>query len=280
MTVLLPKTCIAIFSYNRPSHLRRLLISLENQNIKEAYVFLDGPKNFKDKILQKEIYFIVKYNPFIKLKLIAKKRNIGLAKSIINGVTSLSKKYDRLIILEDDCIPRKEFFLFLKNIQNMKEYKESNNTICGYQLPEIHKKNKLLYPIYLDYFIPWGWCIPSQEWLRYIKFKKNKNLKKINLNDNISKKILKISQKKTRNIWSLEFLIYNLYLKKKIIFPSISLIKNIGFDGSGVNSKITDKFNTFYKNVKVNRVFKKIKFDNKFQKKQVTSLKKGVKYFY
>ena len=243
-------------------------------------MFLDGPKNYKDKILQKEIYFIVKYNPYINLKLIAKRKNIGLAKSILNGVTTLSKKYDSLIILEDDCIPRKEFFFFLKRVQNMRDYKSNKNTICGYQFPEIHKKNKLLYPIYLDYFIPWGWCIPSQEWLKYIKFKKSKNLKKINIMDNIIKKILKISQKKTRDIWSLEFLIYNLYLKKKIIFPSISLIKNIGFDGSGVNSKITNKFNTFYKNAKVDRTFKKIKLENNFHKKQVKILEKGVRYFY
>ena len=31
-------------AYNRPSHLRRLLISLENYIIKKAYVFLDGLK--------------------------------------------------------------------------------------------------------------------------------------------------------------------------------------------------------------------------------------------
>ena len=41
-------------------------------------------------------------------------------------------------------------------------------------------------------------------------------------------------------------------LNKKIIFPNVSLVKNIGFDGSGVNSSITNKFNTFYTNVKIN----------------------------
>ena len=56
---------IAIFAYNRPSHLRRVLISLENYKITNAYVFLDGPKNRKDKILQKEIIFQIKFNPYI-----------------------------------------------------------------------------------------------------------------------------------------------------------------------------------------------------------------------
>ena len=90
MSLLSKGTSIAIFAYNRPSHLRRLLISLENYNIKKAYVFLDGPKNEYEKIIQNEIITMVKYNKNMKLKLI-KSKNIGLAKSIISGVTNLSK---------------------------------------------------------------------------------------------------------------------------------------------------------------------------------------------
>ena len=280
MSASISHTCIAIFTYNRPSHLRRLLISLENQKINEAHVFLDGPKNIKDKILQKEISFIVKYNPYIKLKLIRKKKNLGLARSILRGISGLSKKYKNIIVLEDDCIPRKEFFLFVKRIQEMKEYKLNQNVICGYQLPEIHKKAKNFYPLYLDYFIPWGWSISSEEWRKYLKFINNKNLKKIKIKDKIFNKINKISKKKLRNIWSTKFLMYLLFYKKKIIYPNISLIKNIGFDGSGVNSKVTNKFNTFYKKVKLNKILKKIQFETKVQKKQMTILEKRVKYFY
>ena len=114
MSLLSKGTSIAIFAYNRPSHLRRLLISLENYNIKQAYVFLDGPKNKKEKIIQKEIITMVKYNRVMKLKLIKKNKNIGLAKSIISGVSYLANRYKNTIILEDDCIPRIEFFFFNK----------------------------------------------------------------------------------------------------------------------------------------------------------------------
>ena len=40
---------IAVFAYNRPSHLRRVLISLEDYKIKNIDLFLDGPKNLKDR---------------------------------------------------------------------------------------------------------------------------------------------------------------------------------------------------------------------------------------
>ena len=48
---------IGIFAYNRPSHLRRTLISLENNNIKQATIFLDGPKKIiKIKLFKKKFY--------------------------------------------------------------------------------------------------------------------------------------------------------------------------------------------------------------------------------
>ena len=61
---------IAIFAYNRPSHLRRVLIAIEDYKIKNPiYIFLDGPKNNSDKILQKEIKFLIKTNKNLKIKL-------------------------------------------------------------------------------------------------------------------------------------------------------------------------------------------------------------------
>ena len=268
---------IAVFAYNRPSHLRRVLISLENYKIHSAYIFLDGPKNKKDKILQKEITFITKYNPYIKLNLIRSKANKGLANSIVSGINFLAKKYKNIIILEDDCIPRKEFFIFIKKILNNKLYKNDPVLICGYQFPELQKKNNKIFPIYLDYFVPWGWCVNSKYWNIYLKYLKNK---KIVFEDKLLNKIKNISKHKNNNIWSRKFIQFNLMLNKKIIFPNISLIKNIGFDGSGVNSSITNKFNTFYLKSKMTSSKIEIKNNKIMQNKQTKILLKRVKYFF
>ena len=39
---------IALFAYNRPSHLRRVLIALEDYKIDKIHIFIDGPQNNKD----------------------------------------------------------------------------------------------------------------------------------------------------------------------------------------------------------------------------------------
>ena len=47
-----------------------------------------------------------------KIKLI-KKKNLGLKKAILYGANYLSKKYKKIIIIEDDCIPFRNFLKFL-----------------------------------------------------------------------------------------------------------------------------------------------------------------------
>ena len=50
------KTATIIFAYNRPSHLKRVLVSLEDYGLKKFFIFLDGPKNNKDKVIQMKFY--------------------------------------------------------------------------------------------------------------------------------------------------------------------------------------------------------------------------------
>ena len=270
---------IAVFAYNRPSHLRRVLISLEDYKIKKINLFLDGPKNLKDKILQKEIIFMIKYNKLLNIKLIRLKKNVGLAKSIISGIDYLTKKKKNVIILEDDCIPRREFFLFILDIIKKQFYKKNTVPICGYQLPEIENaKDRKIYPLFFKYFIPWGWFVTYKDWNEY-RSSKSTAKKDFIKNDKLFSQIKKIAEKKNKKIWSLKFIEYNLIRKRKIIFPNKSLIKNIGFDGSGVNSSITDKFNSFYtaiKRINVAKVHQNIIL----QKKQLLILSKRVKYFF
>ena len=74
-------------------------------------------------------------------------------------------------------------------------------------------------------------------------------------------------------------MIYNFLTKKKYIFPYKSLVKNIGFDGSGINSKITDRFNTFYtKSRKIN--IENYKKYNNLINKQSSILEKIFNFFY
>ena len=162
------KVAIILFAHNRPSHLRRVLIALEDYKIKNTvYLFLDGPRNNKDKIIQKEIIFMIKTNKNLNLKFFHSKKNLGVAKSVISGIDKISNKIKHMIVLEDDTIPRKEFFNYTFSIIK-KDYPKEIAAICGYQLPEIHdKNNKVINALIFDNFLPWGWSIKSTDWKNF-----------------------------------------------------------------------------------------------------------------
>ena len=63
---------------------------------------------------------MIKQNKKINIILHKSKKNLGIAKSIISGMDKMAKKYDKIIVIEDDCIPRKEFFQFFKKMLNKK----------------------------------------------------------------------------------------------------------------------------------------------------------------
>ena len=143
------KIAIILFAYNRPSHLRRVLIALEDYKIKNPiYLFLDGPKNKKDKIIQKEITFMVKTNKNLNIKFFYYKKNIGIAKSVFRGIDKISSRFKHIIILEDDTIPRKEFFNYTFSIIKkivmfiFSEIKRSLKKIVIRSKKEMRKKKK------------------------------------------------------------------------------------------------------------------------------------------
>ena len=64
---------------------------------------------------------------------------------------------------------------------------------------------------------------------------------------------------------------------KKCIYPSHSMIKNIGFDGSGVNSKNTNHFRVLETKMKINSDCVYIKNISEYQKR---FFKNKLKFFY
>ena len=144
----------------------------------------------------------------LKIDFIHIKKNLGLAKSITKALDKYSKIYENLIIIEDDCIPRKEFFKFMISSLKKFEKDETVGAICGYQLPNLQtNNNKTMSILKLDNFIPWGWSLKTANWNKYRKqdkkfYNKKSILKKIK--SKVIRKLLKIEGK-------LKYLVIKIY---------------------------------------------------------------------
>lgn len=100
-----------LFAYNRYEHTKNVLDGIKQCGITDdIFIFLDGPKNEKCREEVENVRQLLEKINWCNPKYTFRNENIGLAESIIQGVTSVfNQGYDAVIVLEDDCIPRIDF---------------------------------------------------------------------------------------------------------------------------------------------------------------------------
>ena len=241
------KIGIAVLAYSRNNTFKKVIESITKEKIKEISVYIDGPQNKSIEKIQANIFKTIRnFQKRIKINLIKQSKNNGLAFSVTNAVSSELKSNDAVILLEDDCVPQKGFFDYMKN--SLIKYKKNKDvrSVCSYcNLDQINKNQAY----FLKRFNPWGWATWKDRWKDYksdIRLEINElyNLGKI---QNLPLDLKTYCRNKgilrgTEDIWSLSWTLLHYKSDSLILYPPRSLIKNIGFDGTGVHCLKTNVF--------------------------------------
>lgn len=261
------KIGVAVLAYNRPKHLNNVLKAIVKEKIGSISIYIDGPEDLDVEKKQDQIFNLIKfYQKKIIIKIIKQSKNNGLAFSVINAVNSELKNNDAMIILEDDCVPLKGFFDFMK--MGLKKYKLTKEvrSVCSYN----NFQNSSNKAFFIKRFNPWGWATWKDRWKDYSSKIKDV-INKIENNGLINTlpkdlrgycKNNKIIEGK-EDIWSLAWTLQHYLSNSLVLYPSQSLINNIGFDGSGVHCVETDIFKIKYTKLKKIKFPIKIKLDVK-----------------
>lgn len=236
---------ILLFVYNRPLHVRRSIESLlANKLAKESelYIFSDAAKDETAQSNVNEVrQFIHSIKGFKEIHYVERTENWGLARNIIDGVTTLVNQYGRVIVLEDDLIVAPYFLQFMNDA--LETYKDEDN-VCHIQACDFTKD-----PILPDTFLikwtgSWGWATWKRAWKLF-----NPNGQEL-LDELIRRKLtyrfdfngkygytrmLRNQIKGKNNSWAIRWNA-SLFLADKLsLNVGKSLIQNEGFDGSGTN---------------------------------------------
>ncbi|TAG42976.1 MAG: glycosyltransferase, partial [Cytophagia bacterium] len=130
---------VLIFAYNRFEHLQKTIESLSKNylaNQSEIFIYSDGEKTIKDHEKIKEIRTYLKnLKGFKKINLIFRAENLGLANSIIKGVSEIITIHKKVIVLEDDMISTPDFLNFMNDALLFYEAEKKIFTISGYNFP-------------------------------------------------------------------------------------------------------------------------------------------------
>ena len=237
------KTSICLFVYNRPSHTSKVLEGLKKNNIKNLYIFSDGCKNAEDVGKVTCVRKIIRDIKWCKTGIIENKKNKGLADSIVNGVNHILKKHERIIVLEDDCVPSADFISFMEKCFDKYENNERVMNITGFSLP-IDIPDNYSFDIYFSYrSSSWGWGTWRRAWKYFDRDKQI--LEEINKSSHLGRKInragedlipmLKEQNKGKLDSWAVFWSINIIKNNGICVNPVKSKIKNIGHDNTGTH---------------------------------------------
>lgn len=251
---------VIVFACNRPDHLRQSLNALKGNHLfseSKIFVFQDGCSDSMNKsdwsLTKKVVEDFCTENSNAESKI--SEVNKGLATSVTSGIDHVLASFDRVIVLEDDLITSPFFLTFMNDALNV--YKDAENVyqVNGFMFPlNFARAESVLMP----YISTWGWGTWKNKW-KIFDFKMPMSdilISNLHMNNrfNLGRydyvSMLNVSEKKS---WGIRFY-YHVFVRNGLsVFPTKSLVANIGMDGSGTNASMKIKDEIFDQKIPVTK---------------------------
>ncbi len=267
---------IILFVYNRPDHLLLTLDALYSNELakqSDLYVYCDAPKRIEHEAGVMEVKKIVRaISGFKSVNITYREKNMGIAVSIVNGVSEILTKNESCIIVEDDIVVSPQFLRFMND--SLAYFKDDMriSTISGYTYP--HKILKFPKNYEKDIFfnmriMPWGWATWANRWTdirwdsEYYQIIRTDVALRSEFNKmHPSMSTWLINKLNTRSdTWSIQMSFYYMQKNMYSVYPTHSFTNNIGNDKSGstkqykpyfIHKKLNQNLNTVFHNFEIN----------------------------
>jgi hypothetical protein len=243
---------IVLFVYNRPWHTRQTVEALQKNPLaaqSDLFIYSDGPKKFDQTENVREVReYIRTVTGFLSVSVIERDDNLGLANSIITGVTEIVNRFGRIIVLEDDMVTSPYFLRYMNEALDKYEKEERVISIHAYTYPV---KGALPETFFLRGADCWGWATWKRGWSLF-EPDGNKLLAKIH-KKNLQQlfdyngsyrftKMLKDQIAGLNDSWAIRWYASAFLNERLTLYPGRSLVQNIGTDQSGSHCGNTNVF--------------------------------------
>lgn len=234
---------IVVFTYTRFKELQLTLNALKRNYLahaSELIIFSDAPKNSNEASKVEEIRNYLKtISGFKKIKIYENEENLGLAQSVIQGVSQVVNQYSKAIVLEDDLVTSPNFLSFMNDALNFYESKHEIFSISGYTFP--FKNFEDSFDNYFSYRASsWGWAVWSRSW-KEVEWKDTaykdlltdkKFLKRLTRGGIDLPKMLKKQLNNKIDSWAVKWCFHQAKNNQLTVFPKTSKVYHIGY-GNG-----------------------------------------------
>ena len=236
---------IALFTYNRPEHTRRTLEALKANSLaakSDLIVYSDGPKHesAREKVAATRA-LLADISGFRSVTRVFRDTNMGLARSIIAGVSDVVERCGSVIVLEDDLVASPHFLKYMNDALSCYAAEEKVACIHGYNFPMADKLPETFFVRGGDC---WGWATWKRAWkvfqpdgrISLSELKRRKLTRQFDHDDTYPFTRMLSDQIKGRNdSWAVRWHVSIFLAEKLTLYPGKTLVKNIGNDGEGTH---------------------------------------------
>lgn len=243
---------IALFAYRRPDHLARVVNALRaNPEARDTdlVAFSDGPKRPDHQAGVDEVRALLRdLDGFRSVRVVERDRNLGLATSIVSGVTEILEAHGEVIVVEDDLVVAPDFLRYMN--EGLERYRHEGRvaSIHGYRYP-------LATPSSSAFFIRgadcWGWATWSRAWrvfepdsrILLDRLKRQRLLRRFDFDGSYGYGRMLEDQIAGRvDSWAIRWYASAFLADMVTLYPRESLVENIGHDGSGSHCDPSDDY--------------------------------------
>lgn len=237
---------IALFVYRRPKHTQRTVAALQANvlaNESDLFVFADGAKSESDLDDVRAVrQYLLSISGFRSVTIIERERNLGLAASILSGVTAVVNSHGKIIVVEDDIQTSPFFLRFMNDALAFYRAQDKVISISGY-LPPLGGTRPTTF--FLRGADCWGWATWRRGWELFEPdgAKLLTELRHRGMEDDFDlngaypyTRTLNDQVRGRNDSWAIRWHASAFLRDRLTLYPGTSLVDNIGNDGSGTHS--------------------------------------------
>lgn len=249
------KVPVVVFIHRRDLHLKKVLCGIRKYRPSKMFCFADtweeGNENEKKQCLRARATLRAGIDWPCRLDLRCAVKKRGLKKNVETGLTQVFQKVPHAIILEDDCVPTKEFFRFCE--EGLRRHQSDSKVLSisgSCFLPTETAVNASAY--FSQYPHCWGWATWRRAWRRYASHYSPATMRRILERQNLGREEKKHWQAVIHQIqvgqissWAYLWMFAHWQNGSRSLNPTSNLVNNIGFDASAENTRdVGDRLKT------------------------------------
>lgn len=261
------QTPVLLNVFNRPHETSRVLDVLASQEIPILYVHCDGPRegNNQDLLDVEAVKQLItqKITWECEVHTMYEEKNYGCGLGPYKAMSWFFDNVEEGIVLEDDCLPHPDFFMYCQELLEYYRLNERVAIIGGTNRHSHYRKTNSSY-YFSAYSEIWGWASWRRVWKQYdydfmvsdkeffhrmFSFVKSYGATKYWIN--LLHQVRKDTNLALKTYWDYQMDLNFLYLNKIHIVPCVNLVSNIGFNEKATH---TTSSQSQYANTPVNPI--------------------------